>query len=57
MAVAHDQEKASPRTEARARGQKTASKFEGECRYCQKREHKEVDCRKMKSDIAAGKCE
>ena len=34
-----------------------ASKFDGECRYCQKRRHKKADCRKMKSDIAAGKCD
>ena len=39
------------------RDEKAASKFEGECRYCQKRRHKKVDCRKMKSDIAAGKCD
>ena len=39
------------------RGEKAASKFEGECRYCQKRGHKKVDCRKMKSDIAAGNCD
>ena len=39
------------------RGEKAASKFEGECRYCQKRRHKKADCRKMKSDIAAGKCD
>ena len=27
------------------------------CRYCLKRGHKKSDCRKMKSDIAAGKCD
>ena len=35
------------------RGEKTATKFDGECRYCLKREHKKSECRKMKSDIAA----
>ena len=39
------------------RGEDAASKFEGECRYCQKRRHKKVDCRMMKSDVAAGKCD
>ena len=39
------------------RGEKAASKFDGECRYCQKRGHKKADFRKMKSDIAAGKCD
>ena len=39
------------------RGEKAATKFDGECRYCQKRGHKKSDCRKMKSDIAAGKCD
>ena len=49
--------KASPRREARARGEerKRATKFDGECRYCLKRRHKKSDCRKMKSDIDAGK--
>ena len=39
------------------RGEKAANKFDGECRYCQKRGHKKADCRRMKSDIAAGKCD
>ena len=39
------------------RGEKAASEFERECRYCQKRRHKKADRRKMKSDIAAGKCD
>ena len=38
-------------------GKKAASKFEGKCSYCLKRGHKKADCRKMKSDIAAGKCD
>ena len=37
--------------------EKAASKFDGECRYCQKRGHKKADCRKMKSDIDAGRCD
>ena len=32
-------------------------KFDGECRYCQQRGHKKADCRKVKSDIAASKCD
>ena len=39
------------------RREKAASKFDGECRCCQQRGHKKSDCRKMKSDIAAGKCD
>ena len=39
------------------RGEKAVTKFDGECRYCPKRRHKKSDCRKMKSDIAAGKCD
>ena len=39
------------------RGEKAATKFDGEGRYCLKRGHKKSDCRKMKSDIAAGKCD
>ena len=39
------------------RGEKAATNFDGECRYCQKRGHKKSDCRKMKSDIAASKCD
>ena len=30
---------------------------ESGCRYCLKRGHKKSDCRKMKSDTAAGKCD
>ena len=30
------------------RGEKAATKFDGECRYCLKRRHKKSDCRKMK---------
>ena len=37
--------------------EKSASKFEGECRYCQKKGHKKAECRKMKADLAAGKCD
>ena len=33
------------------------SKFEGECRYCQKKGHKKAECGKMKADLAAGKCD
>ena len=41
--------KGKSRREARAkRGEKAATKFDGECRYCLKREHKKSDCRKMK---------
>ena len=39
------------------RGEKAVTKFDGECRTCLKRRHKKSDCRKMKSDIAAGKCD
>ena len=39
------------------RGERAASKFDGGCRYCEKRRHMKADCRKMKSDIAAGKCD
>ena len=50
---------ASPRTEARAwrKNEKPVSKFEGECRYCQKKGHKKADCRRMNADLAAGKCD
>ena len=37
--------------------EKSASKFEGECRYCQKKGHNKAECRKMKVDLAAGKCD
>ena len=37
--------------------EKRGSRFEGECRYCQKKGHKKAECRKMKADLAAGKCE
>ena len=39
------------------REEKAASKFNGECRYCQKKGHKKADCRKMKADIDAGRCD
>ena len=39
------------------RGEKAATKFDGECRYCLQRGHEASDCRKMKSDIAAAKCD
>ena len=39
------------------KGEKAATKFDGECRYCQKKRHKKSDCRKMRSDMAAGKCD
>ena len=35
--------------------EKPGSKFEGECRYCQKKGRKKAECRKMKADLAAGK--
>ena len=44
-------------SKGKERGEKAATKFDGECRYCLKRGHKKSDCRKMKSDIAAGKCD
>ena len=37
--------------------EKPVSKSEGECRYCQKQRHKMAECRKMKADLAAGKCD
>ena len=51
--------KASPRKGGKGKesGEKSASNFEGEFRYCLKRGHKKSDCRKMKSDIAASKCD
>ena len=36
---------------------KPASNFEGECKYCQKKGHKKAECRQMKEDLAAGKCD
>ena len=39
------------------KGEKSATKFDGECKYCHKRGHKKSNCRKMKSDIAAGQCD
>ena len=39
------------------REEKAASKFNGECRYCQKKGHKKADCRKMKADIDASRCD
>ena len=44
-------------SKGKERGEKAATKFDGECRYCLKRGHKKSDYRKMKSDIAAGKCD
>ena len=44
-------------SKGKERGEKAATKFDGECRYGLKRGHKKSDCRKMKSDIAAGKCD
>ena len=35
--------------------EKPGSKFEGECRYCQKKGRKKAECRKMKADLPAGK--
>ena len=62
--MAHDQKRArvaevSLRREARGkeREEKAASKFNGECRCCQKEGHKNADCRKMKADIDAGRCD
>ena len=37
--------------------EKAATKFDGKCRYCLKRGHKKSDCRKLKADLAAGKCD
>ena len=37
--------------------EKPVSKFEGECRYCQKKGHKKAECRKMKAGLAAGMCD
>ena len=34
-----------------------ASKFEGQCRYCQKKGHKKAEGRKMNEDLDAGKCD
>ena len=50
------------RSKSKKRGkdkeEKAASKkFNGERRYCQKRGHKKADCRNMKSDIDAGRCD
>ena len=39
------------------RNEKPVRQFEGECRYCQKEWHKKAECRKMKADVAAGKCD
>ena len=64
MGVAHAQTegkgskgKSKKGGKGKERGEKAATKFDGECRYCLKRRHKKSDCRKMKSDIAAGKCD
>ena len=37
--------------------EKPVSKFEVECRYCQKKGHKKAECRKMEADLVAGKCD
>ena len=37
--------------------EKPGSKFEGECRYCQKKGHKKAECRKMKAELTEGKCD
>ena len=42
-------------SKGKERGEKAVTKFDGECRYCLKRGHKKSHCRKIKSDIAAGK--
>ena len=42
-------------SKGKERGEKAATKFDGERRYCLKRGHKKSDCRKMKADLAAGK--
>ena len=42
---------------SKEKDEKPAGKFEGECRYCQKEGHKEAECRKMKADLAAGRCD
>ena len=49
--------KSKKETRTRRKMTKPASKFEGECRYCQKKGHKKAECRKMKADLAAGKCD
>ena len=36
---------------------KPAGRFEGECRYCQKKGQKKTECRKMKADLEAGRCD
>ena len=49
--------KSNKGSKGKERGEKAATWFDGECRYCLKRGHKKSGCRKMKSDIAAGKCD
>ena len=44
-------------SKGKERGEKAVTKFDGECGYRLKRGHKKSDCRKMKSDIAACKCD
>ena len=44
-------------SKGKERVEKAATKFDDECRCCLKRRHKKSDYRKMKSDIAAGKCD
>ena len=47
--------KAKKGGKGKEKDEKTAGKFEGECRYCQKKGHKKTECRKMKADLASGK--
>ena len=49
--------KSKKRGKGKEREEKAVSKFNGECRYCQKKGHKKADCRKMKADIDAGRCD
>ena len=44
-------------SKGKEKDEKSASNFEGECRYCLKKGHKNAECRKMKADLAAGKCD
>ena len=44
-------------SKGKERGEEAASRFEGECRYRQKKGRKKAECRKMKADLAAGKCD
>ena len=49
--------KAKKGGKGKEKDEKQAGKFEGECRYCQKKGHKKAVCRKMQADLAAGKCD